>query len=121
MKYVINSQYGGFSLSDAAIHYYAKLKGLTLYEKTDGKFAKYFKTYYTTPDFSEDSYFSSRDIPRNDPCLVQTVEDMGKGAGGAHTTLEIVDIPAGTKYRLQEYDGNEWIECEHDIQWETAT
>lgn len=121
MKYVINSQYGGFSLSDKAIHHYAKLKGITLYEKTDGAYAKYFKAYYTEPDFRMGSYFSGLDIPRNDLALIQTVEELGKAANGNCATLKIVDIPSGERYRLQEYDGNEWIELASEIEWSIAT
>ena len=35
MKVVINSDYGGFSLSDKAIRDYAQRKGITLVEKED--------------------------------------------------------------------------------------
>ena len=46
MKVVINKCYGGFGLSDAAMHRYAEIKGITLYPEKGIMFS----TYYTVPE-----------------------------------------------------------------------
>ena len=117
MKYVINTVYGGFSLSDEAIMRYAELKGITLFINKDVSF---FNSYYTSPDFDNGSYFRHREIPRNDSVLIQVVEELGRKADGRVAWLVIEEIEPGTRFRLQEYDGMEWIERESEIEWETA-
>lgn len=83
MKIVINCCYGGFSLSEAAIALYNKLSG------------------------KEEKYYS--DIERNDKYLVKVVEQLGWGANGKYSELKIVEIPEGTNWYIQEYDGIETI------------
>jgi hypothetical protein len=97
-KIVINSSYGGFSLSDEANLRYKELANLD--------------------DDSDWSY--SRYLKRTDPALIQTVEELGPRANGKHSKLEIVSVPAGMKYRIAEYDGQEWIETIESIDWSTA-
>jgi hypothetical protein len=46
---------------------------------------------------------------RHDPLLIQVVEELGEVAAGSHTTLKIVEIPDGTDYTIEEYDGLEHI------------
>ena len=60
------------------------------------------------------------DIRRDDPFLVQVVEELGKEASHDAADLRIVDLPAGTKYRISEYDGYETIETIDDITWSIA-
>ena len=118
-KVVYNNCYGGFGLSHAAIMRYAELKGITLYTKP-GKYRDI--SYYTDADFNENSYwyYGSEITDRTDTVLVQVVEELGAAANGDFAKLVIEDIPAGTKYRIQEYDGNEWIETDHSIDWSVA-
>ena len=58
-----------------------------------------------------------RDIPRNDPKLIQVVEELGgehrKGASGRCAELVIVEIPDDVEWEIEEYDGNEWIAEKH--------
>ena len=100
MKYVINDDYGGFSISEAAAKRYAELKGI---------------------EFVPVPYGYGRDIERNDPVLVQVVEELGSAANGSYATLRITDIPSGAQYRLQEYDGAEYIELATEIEWDIAS
>ena len=100
MKYVINVDYGGFSISEAAAKRYAELKGI---------------------EFVPVEYGHGRRIERYDPVLVQVVEELGPTADGAHATLRIIDIPSGAQYRLQEYDGAEHIELATEIEWDVAS
>ena len=137
-KIVYNACYGGFSLSDEAIMRYAEIKGITLYSSK----SKYGLTCYylctpeeyerieaeesanpTAPgryDRSNAMYFSDRDIERNDPALVQVVEELGDKANGRCAMLRIEEIPSGTLYRIDEYDGNESIETKDTYEWKVA-
>ena len=122
MKVVINSCFGGFSLSHAAVLRYAELKGITLYSfvSVSGSFSKTepyngqeppfgMIHYYTTPEEESDSYFSDRDIPRNDPALVQVVEELKSTADGRCAKLRVVEIPDGVDWQIEEYDGLEHV------------
>lgn len=82
---VINTCYGGFSLSLRAEKEYKALAGIT------------------------DPNWYSRDIARDDPYLVKIVRELGMGANGDHANLKIVEIPGDVKWQVEEYDGNEWV------------
>ena len=51
----------------------------------------------------------SRDIPRDDPDLIAVVESLGDAANGSCAQLRIVEIPDGTNWEIEEYDGNEHV------------
>ena len=101
VKIVYNACYGGFSLSDAAVARYRELRKLN-----------------SLGDIDIGS--RGRDIPRNDVCLAIVVEELGREADGACAKLRLYEIPAGTKYYLDEYDGMEHIIEFDDFLWETA-
>lgn len=133
-KIVYNACYGGFGLSYKAVMRYAELKGIKLWASTrnagdfetvipyDGTGKKPWIIHYrTTEDPSvKDNYFSERDIPRNDTALVQVVEELGEDANGDCAYLEIEDIPEGTLYRIDEYDGRESVCTMSDYDWQKA-
>jgi hypothetical protein len=55
-----------------------------------------------------------RDIPRNDPALVQMVEELGSDkASGRHSELVVVEIPDDILWEISEYDGMERVEESH--------
>lgn len=89
MKIVINTCFGGFSLSVAALARYNELANTNV------------EYYYA--------------IERNDPCLVQVVEELGKESYGDYSDLKIVDIPDGISWYIQEYDGLESIHETHRV------
>ena len=90
MKLVINTCYGGFSVSDAGVDRYLEITGI-----------KPSKNFY------------NRDIPRDDPALVQVVEEMGADADGRCAELKVVDIPDDVQWQIEEYDGREWVAEKH--------
>ncbi len=98
MKVVYNNCYGGFGLSDAAIARYWQLKGEP---KPEGWW------HY--------------DLAREDPLLVQVVEELGKAAGTSFADLQIANVPTGTRWRIDEYDGNECVKTIDDYNWKVAT
>ena len=107
MKIVINSDYGGFSLSDWAIETYADRKGIKLKkEKTTFDI-----TLYTNIDTNEG--LESRDIERNDPVLIKVVEDLGSKSFGFAANLKIVEIPDDVDWEVVQYDGLEHIAEKH--------
>jgi hypothetical protein len=129
-KIVINSCYGGFGLSGAAMRLYAQKKGLDFYVWQDPKYkSDMFKQYFTADpsgmtkiegDFHCKYGFWDRDIDRTDPVLVEVVEELGEKANGFAAELKVVDIPKGTLYRIDEYDGLESIETADEINWKVA-
>jgi hypothetical protein len=137
-KIVYNACYGGFSLSHEAIMRYAEIKGITLYAGEGSVFGPH---YYLCPedewarinaeelkqpvapgrfDASSRLYFSDRNIERNDPALVQVVEELGDLANGRCADLMIVELPAGTQYRIDEYDGSETVATVDSYDWKIA-
>ena len=88
MKVVINACFGGFGLSPLAVKRLAELNG-----RDDGSI-------------------------RTDPKLIQVVEELGDAANGQCAKLEIVEIPDGTDYEIEEHGGNEHIAEKHRT-WRT--
>ena len=89
MKVVINTDFGGFGLSDEAIALYAEKKGIPV----------------------DDVY--DFEIPRDDLVLVWIVEHLGLKANGDYAELKVVEIPDGIDWYVDEYDGNEHIAERH--------
>ena len=54
-----------------------------------------------------------REIERDDPALVQVVEELGARASGDHAELTVVEIPDGVNYIIEEYDGREHVAERH--------
>ena len=129
---VINTCYGGFGLSHDAVTEYYKRKGITVYPFVDKKgsdgnlFEPYtgqenaFLIHYSSQPLKEDgtyneeSYLAAeRELERDDPDLVAIVKEMGKEASGRCAELKIVEIPADVEWKIEEYDGIEWISEAH--------
>jgi hypothetical protein len=110
MKIVINSDFGGFGLSDEAIREYGLKKGLTLVEEKRDQFGF---TYFYIGEISDNTLFWEGDIERNDEDLVEIVERLGSAADGKFSSLKVVEIPEGVDWQLMEYDGREWIAERH--------
>jgi hypothetical protein len=110
MKIVLNSDYGGYGLSDRAIREYGKRKGLNLVE--DGPNDYGFTCFYVN-EIGENTYFSDREIVRNDPVLVEIVERLGSESNGLYSDLKIVEIPDDVDWEIMEYDGMEHIAEKH--------
>jgi hypothetical protein len=45
--------------------------------------------------------------------LVQVIEELGEEANGSHAKLEVIEIPDGVEYTIDEYDGIESIHEKH--------
>ena len=108
-KIVINTCWGGFSLSDDAMRRYAELKKLKLLEEVND----YGDVSFYLNEVHEDSYFSYWSIDRDDPHLIQVVEEMGEESYGSYSVLKILEIPDDVKWEIDDYDGREHIAEKH--------
>lgn len=130
MKVILNKCFGGFHLSHEAHMLYAKKKGLTLYpyvldystdtyyytnnpENENEYTIHYFtKNYGDTISFKDakDEYFLRLNyLYRDDPILVEVVEELGERADGHFADLVVVDIPDNMDYVIDNYDGKETL------------
>jgi hypothetical protein len=109
MKIVINKCHGGFGLSEKAMYRYAELAGFKLVE--GDKHSLY--TEYYKNEVGEDCGFWEHDIERDDPILIQVVEELGEEAWGFAAELKVVEIPDGVDWEINEYDGWEHIAEKH--------
>ena len=114
MKIVINGDYGEFGLSENAIERYFKLKGWKLVKAKESDILM--DSYYTN-SISDDNYWSYYYLERDDPTLVQVVEELHEVADGRFSELKIVEIPDDVDWTIEEYDGVEWIAEKHRT-WE---
>lgn len=89
--------------------------------------SQYYMIYCTTTDqgeylseFPEDIVHFD-DLDRTDPTLISVVETMGpKAASGKYASLCIEEIPNGTQYKIDTYDGIEELITKDDDDWKTA-
>ena len=112
MKLVINQDHGGYGLSPEAIKRYAEIKGIKLYEKKSEYTG--FPIFYTSEDEEHGTLFDDDEISRDDPVLIQVVEELGDKANGFCASLKIIEIPDGVNWQVEEYDGREWIAEKHE-------
>lgn len=139
MKIVKNACFGGFGLSLKAQKEYLKRKGKEMFVYKQTKYSYSDKeTEYVKVDidsnrgvfvnvltidigdkvnkltYKDDEYFNDSDIPRDDADLIAVIEEMGvEEASDQFARLEIVEIPDGTEWEIDEYDGSETIREKH--------
>jgi len=89
-KIAINTDFGGFGLSDQALQLYKKLTGIPP---------------------ADDLYYW--ELKRNDPVLIQVIEQLGNSAGGKYSSIKVVEIPDGVEWHIHEYDGMEHVAENH--------
>ena len=91
-----NDQYGGFSFSSEAIEEYNR-------RKVPG----------ASPQ--DEEYFQTHEIDRHDPLMVQICSEMGPKANGMYARIEIEQIPISLAnyYWIEEYDGLESVQIDH--------
>ncbi len=114
MKIVINDSFGGFALSREAVLLARQISGDDKWGGTCIRGDHYRNGAPVKYDYG------CVDVQRNDPILVRVVEELGPLASNYHANLVVREIPKGTKYRIQEYDGLERVETEDDIEWAVA-
>tara|TARA_B100000949_G_scaffold213979_1_gene209196 strand:+ start:514 stop:828 length:315 start_codon:yes stop_codon:yes gene_type:complete len=100
MKVVINTCYGGFSLSKTVVNKYLK-------QKWDG---------YNPINICEcyDCKVLAYDISRTDKILIAMLEEnpnLTDTYGNAN--LKVVEIPDDVEWEIADYDGKEWVAEKH--------
>jgi hypothetical protein len=84
--YAYNACYGGFGLSEKGYQLYCKKKGI--------EFKKH--------------KFGSYDVwKRDDPALIETVQQLGKEANGTHANIQLAEVFEEYDVGRHEYDGVE--------------
>lgn len=98
MKIVINKAYGGWHVS------------------------KDFCQHYNIPYKEQYGFcYPEENITKKDQRLIEYIKKFGsKKASGQFSNLVVVNIPKGKAYRIEEYDGYEYIEYRDEIEWEIA-
>ena len=136
MKVIINRRFGGFDLSNTAIQLYIRKKNLGLYSNDDVNYyyvpveeynnqleseeLEYQKQLNGLPhNFSgyksNELCWSIDKIDRNDPCLVEVVEELGNTANTRYSKLKVVTIPDDMQYIINDFDGMESIHEKHRV------
>lgn len=130
MKVILNKCYGGFDVSKEAYMLYAKKKGLKLYQYasdfvsnkkciyTRANDETLFKNYFIK-DMGDNIEINNEDYKkynlylddehRQDPILIEVVEELENKASGRFGRLEVVEIPDNCYYKIDDYDGIETI------------
>lgn len=130
MKVILNKCYGGFDVSYKGHQLYAEKKNLPLYayildyekaghyKKINEVIDNNFRYMYFTKDFGDDFKPTDKDWNhylylgseyRQDPILIEVVEELGKEASGRNGNLIVIDVPYGMKYVIDDYDGIETL------------
>jgi len=86
MEIVINTCYGGYSLSEEA---------------------------YEELGLEWDGYGYDYEADRTNPKLVAVVRKLGEAANGQYAELKVIEIPDDVKWDIEEYDGIEWVAEKH--------
>ena len=114
MKIAINTQHGGFGISDKAFEKLLQLKGIEFEKTEDDSFGS--SNYYAKGHVGDDDYFISQYEyydQRNDPDLISVIEEFGDESHGWAASLKIVEIPYGVAWQIEDYDGLEWVAEKH--------
>ena len=96
VKIVINTTWGGFGLSNIGDIAYLERSGLIIHGVT-----------------SWPSDYSDWDISRNDPVLVQLIEEDAELYGDRGSRLRVIEIPDDVDWEISDYDGREHIAEKH--------
>jgi len=114
-KIAINGCHGGFSLSHKAFLRFRELGCQAALDEPD-----YGEEWPDGSGIHErigsecfDDMFHLFDLKRDDPLLIQVIEEMGKDANGSCAELRIIEIPDNVKWEIDEYDGWESVDEKH--------
>jgi hypothetical protein len=115
MKIAINTDFGGFGLSDQAFEALLARKNIA-FEVVDTDKAWRGSDYYLAGrPHSDATYINSYEFynQRNDPDLIAVIEQLGEAANGHYASIKIVEIPDDIDWHIVEYDGLEHVAEAH--------
>jgi hypothetical protein len=146
-KVVIHTGLGGFALSNRGMARYCELKGQPLFfyaqdsipgsalygipfrfipKEEAVKVRNPYRSRFlwssvdlglTIDHISGHYWLLEGHIERDDPCLVQAVEELGSGAQGFYANLKIVEIPDDVRWQVEKYEAGEYV-AEVHRRWE---
>lgn len=117
---VVNSCYGGFSISKKALLRLRELEPNNKRWWADDCVLQG-ESYSEGSVCTHDWGCGGRDIPRHHPLLLKVVKELKKEANGYCSDLEIVKLD-GEQYLITEYDGLESVEEPTDSRnWVSVT
>jgi hypothetical protein len=108
MKVVVNRCYGGFNVSREAFLRMRELGSKEALQEPDIG-----EMYSDGSGPRQIEHWTLYNLRRNDPILVQVVEELKEKASGSSADLQIVEIPDGMDFIIEEYDGSEWVSEKH--------
>jgi hypothetical protein len=108
---VINKVHGGFGLSKEAKLLYLERAGIAYTLKSGPD--RHTESLYGPQIEVNGDIWGEEEISRDDPILVDVVRQLGSKADGRFAKLKIVEVPAGVKWNVADYDGAEWVEEVH--------
>ena len=112
-KVAYNACYGGFGLSPEATRRAREVSGdplwggVCLKGDIDPK-----GEWVCGRDFG-----AGRNLCRHDPTLIKVIQELGERANGQCAKLRLEELPSGTPYRIDEYDGYETVVSLGDSEW----
>jgi len=122
MNVVINRALGGLALSRKAVKRYSELSNIPIYaftwevidnagnlkpaEKDDDS---EYLSYSTDPKCTDRNYWDKEELDRDDPILVQVVNELGKSAGQPDSDLVVISIPDDVDYYVEDCENHEVI------------
>ena len=128
-KIVINACHGGFGLSHRAMMRYFELKDMEVYPEVFNAHYDIWVYYIAPPEERNvlpegsdigapmqnaiDQVFYDWKISRDDPALIQAVEELGENSWSSYSELKVVEIPDDVEWEINEYDGLEWVAEKH--------
>ena len=107
-------------MSDEAVLRYAEIKGIKVYPEKESLLTVF---WLDPPELRTKRSYNTLyadDIERDDPVLVQVVEELGDKANGRCAKLAIENVASGTEYLIDEYDGMESIQTRDGTNWRVA-
>ena len=135
-KIAVNRCYGGFDLSHAAWKLYAAKKNIDLHwywmsygvkntahideEPTHDNYIIMYQGEPVELDPADtygikesDKHLAEYYIDRDDPTLIEVIEELGDAASGRFGNLKVVEIPDDVEWVIEDYDGMETVEEKH--------
>lgn len=113
IKVAYNTSYGGFSLSRDAVLMARKLSGNP---RWGGAYVKG-DLFGGELIVCKTDYGHIYKILRHDRVLVRVIEELGMAANGPQARLAIRELPSGTAYFIDEYNGREQIVTAEEFKW----
>lgn len=116
----LNTCYGGFGLSQAAILRARELGADWAMHPHAVLVGEYYKDNTLNTETSDIFNRYKPPVERTDPILIQVVRELGDKANGYFANIQLKYLEPGTRYQIHEYDGMETLKLETEQIWMVA-